>query len=89
VCDTFRVVVIGGVGDTDVGGLVVTSFACKALIILNNLAMRSFVDQMAYAYSCSPTSMFWSLSISICNRVVSFAHLGEGKQGVIGATEFL
>jgi hypothetical protein len=65
------------------------SFTCKVFIIVNYLAMRSFVDWVASACSRSPTSMFWSLLTSICDRVIGFAHLGEGEQGVIGATEFL
>jgi hypothetical protein len=44
------------------------------------LAMRSFVDQVASACSCSLASMFWSLLMSICDRVVGFAHLGEREQ---------
>jgi hypothetical protein len=67
----------------------VTAVAFSTLIMLNNFAMRSVVDQVASACLRSPASMFWSLSMSIVIKSSAFVSVGEGEQGVVGATDFL
>jgi hypothetical protein len=79
-CDTFGIVVTGGVGDTNAGGRVVMSMAFSMLMV-KNCAINSFVHLVASACSCSPASMLWSLSASIAMKVKTFYEFGRGRTG--------
>jgi hypothetical protein len=75
-------VVATGVGrKADGEGWVATSAAFSALIMLNNFAIRLFVDRVASAGSCSPASMLWSLLISIRIKPTTFASMGRENRG--------
>jgi hypothetical protein len=53
--------------------------ASSALTMLNNFAIRSFVDHVASACSCRLTSMFCSHSTSIAIEPTTFCDFGGGR----------
>jgi hypothetical protein len=77
------VVAIGGGRDADGEGGDVMLATCSMLTMLNDFDISSFIDRMASACLCRPTSSFWSHSTSIAIELMTFCDLEEGGQGVL------
>jgi hypothetical protein len=78
VCNTFKIVVTGGGGETDAGGGIVMLFAFSALIMVNSCVISLFVDLVASA------SILWSQSVSIAIVSINFDKFGRRTEGIEG-----